>query len=111
MNFLHYLYAKGETIFELRLGGRGLIVAPVWMITLFFGHPLFPQGLGKLCFMIIYLCWLAILVLITHLILPKKNVKLKAWVRKYRKRTNFWAYLYLFSPIIILLTYTIIEFH
>lgn len=30
INFIHYLYAKGETVFSPRLGGRGLFIAPIW---------------------------------------------------------------------------------
>lgn len=56
MKFLHYLYVKGEANF--RLGGRGLIVAPIWLFTLFFSTELFPPNLfNEFEFIAITLCF------------------------------------------------------
>lgn len=108
MNFLHYLYVKGEANF--RLGGRGLIVAPIWLFTLFFSTELFPPDLfNKFGFIALTLCFLAVITMISYIIIPKKKVKLKAWERKYKKITSLWAYLYFFSPLIALWTYMIIR--
>lgn len=109
MKFLHYLYVKGEANF--RLGGRGLIVAPIWLFTLFFSTELFPPNLfNEFEFLAITLCFLAVITKISYIIIPKKEVKLKAWERKYKKITSLWAYLYFFSPLIVLWIYLIIRF-
>lgn len=110
MNFIHYLYIKGETIFEFRLGGRGLIVAPIWTVTTVFSFYILPVGIEKFNFFLIFFCWLGVLIGLTYLIIPKKKVqkKLKSWMRKYNKVPNYWAWLYLLSPIIIMLMYLII---
>lgn len=109
MNCFHYLYTKGETVFYPRLGGRGLLVAPVWFLSLVSTTPFMPIGIEQFSFIIISLCWLGILSGISYIVIPKKEAKtkMKSWIRKYKRSTNLWAYLYLFSPIIFLLSYFI----
>ena len=106
MNFLHYLYAKGETVFDYRLNGRLLIITPVWLLSLFFGTSAVLKVCNPFLFALIAFCWWGILFGISFIILPKKKVKLKTWVRKYKSTTNFWAYLYLFLPLILLWIFT-----
>ena len=109
MNILHYLYIKGETVFDYRLNGRSLIAFPIFMFSVFFGMPLLPKGLSEFVFILIFLCWYFILYCLTYVVLPKKKVKLKTWLRKYKNTTSLWAYLYGLSPFIIEWGYLIIK--
>ena len=110
MNILHYLYTKGETTFNYKLNGRSFIVWPMWELTAFFSIPLFPKGLNEFVFILIYLVYGFLLYLLTYILLPKKKVRLKTWLRKYNNTTSLWAYVYFFSPIIIFGIYMIINF-
>lgn len=110
MNILHYLYTKGETVLNYRLNGRSFIVFPIYLITLFFAQLLLPKGINEFVFILFCLCWFGILYALTYIVIPKKKVKLKTWSHKYNKTTSLWAYIYLFSPSIMLLTYVIIKF-
>lgn len=111
MNILHYLYTKGETVLNYRMNGRSLIAYPICMFSVFWGMPLLPKGLSEFVFILIFLCWYFILYCLTYVVLPKKKVKLKTWLRKYKNTTSLWAYLYGFSPLIILWIYLIIKFN
>lgn len=104
MNFIHYLYAKGETVFSPRLGGRGLFIAPIWFLSIISTTPFMPLGIEQFSFIFLSLCWLGILIGVSYILIPKKEAetKLKSWVRKYKKTTTLWAYLYLLSPILFL---------
>lgn len=111
MNFIHYLYAKGETVFSPRLGGRGLFIAPIWFLSIISTIPFMPLGIEQFSFIFLSLCWLGILIGVSYILIPKKEAetKLKSWVRKYKKTTTLWAYLYLLSPILFLLFYLFIS--
>lgn len=109
MNFLHYLYTKGETTLNYRLNGRLLIVTPIWLFFLFFSGGLLNVD-NSFLFILVALCWWGTLYGISYIILPPKKVKLKTWIRKYKSMTSFWAYLYFFSPLIILWIVTSIGF-
>ena len=111
MNILHYLYTKGETTFNYKLNGRSFIVWPIWTFTVFFGIPLHPKGLNEFVFILIFLACGFLLYLLTYIIIPKKKVRLKTWLRKYKNTTNLWAYLYFFSPLIFFGIYLIIKFN
>lgn len=111
MNILHYLYTKGETVLNYRLNGRSLIVFPIYLITLFFVALLLPKGISQFVFILFCLIWFCILYALTYIVIPKKKVRLKTWLRKYNKTTSLWAYIYLFSPSIMLLIYVIIKFN
>lgn len=111
MNFLHYLYAKGETVFYPRLGGRALLIAPIWFLSIISTTPFMPLGIEQFSFILLSLCWLGILIGVSYILLPKKEAetKLKSWVRKYKKTTTLYACLYLLSPILFLLFYLFIS--
>ena len=102
MNILHYLYTKGETVLNYRLSGRLLIITPVWLFGLFFFSSLVLNVVSQFLYWLIAFCFWGILYGITFIILTKKKIKLKTWKRKYKNVSNFWAYLYLFSPLIAL---------
>lgn len=109
MNFLHYLYIKGETTLNDRLSGRSLIVFPIFTFSIIFVIPLMPSGIGEFYFYLLFIGWLGILYGMTYLILPPKIVKkrLRSWLKKYKKTTSLWAFLYLLSPTIFLILFTI----
>lgn len=90
MNFIHYLYAKGETVFSPRLGGRGLFIAPIWFLSIVSTTPFMPLGIEQVSFVLLSLCWLGILIGVSYILIPKKEAetKLKSWVRKYKKTTT-----------------------
>lgn len=77
MNFLHYLYAKGETTLNYRLNGRSLISFPIVLYTLFFGFPLLPHGLNEFVVILIFLCWYFILYALTYIVIPPKKGQIK----------------------------------
>lgn len=110
MNFLHYLYTKGVTVSDYRLDGRSFIVFPIFCFTLFWGLPLLPNGVNEFFIILIFLCWLCTLYGLTYIVIPKKKVRLKTWLCKYKNMTSLWAYMYFFSPIITFWIYSIIEF-
>lgn len=106
MKFFYYLYAKGESVFTRQIGGRGLIITPVWFLTTFFSMPLLPGGMEEYPFMVMALCWLGILIGITYLIIPRRKAKTEsaAWISKYSGASSLWAWLYIISgPILMLL--------
>lgn len=90
MNFIHYLYAKGETVFSPRLGGRGLFIAPICFLSIISTTPFMPLGIEQVSFVLLSLCWLGILIGVSYILIPKKEAetKLKSWVRKYKKTTT-----------------------
>lgn len=105
MKFFYYLYAKGESVFTRQIGGRGLIIAPVWFLTTFFSMPLIPGEMEEGPIMVI-LCWLGILIGITYLIIPRRKAKAQsaAWISKYSGASSLWVWLYIISgPILMLL--------
>lgn len=102
MNILHYLYVKGESAFPL--GGRGLIIWPVWLLMIFYILRLMiKNGISGDIFALSVLCLYGILLGITYIILPRKKAKncLDSWKNKYGGAKGLWAKLYVISPIII----------
>lgn len=111
MNFIHYLYIKGETTFSSKLGGRGLIIVPIWYSSVVMSTPILPVGIGRFKFFLLEFCWLCVLIGISYLIIPKKQVHIhsESWMIRYGTMTSLWAYLYLLLPMGLVLLYLILS--
>lgn len=121
MNFIHYLFIKGETTFGShpgkgffqggRLSGRSIICYPLWLFAMYLSMPWIPSGLSDFSIWVIIISYFLLLYGLTYLLIPRKTVKknLKRWMRRYKRTTSLWAYLYLFSPIIAMVGYVIFK--
>lgn len=113
MRFLYYLYAKGNTVFNVRFksgqrsDGRDVIVVPICIlataILLWASFELFPDVLNKFVTVLLILLMCALIYGLSYLILPKRTIaaNLDSWISRYRHSSNLGIVLYLLSPFII----------